>query len=245
MHLIHSAFSRFIRRTDILAFIACLLIFWFYPQIDLLTSALFYDPEEKFFMAGNSWVLLSYQLFARLQFLVLGALLLTIVAAQWSPAWRSRGQSRAAIYLLLLLLTGPGLLVNGALKENWGRARPREVMEFGGPQTFTPALIPAAQCNTNCSFVSGHAALGFYLIGMAWVKRRRRWLLAGIVLGALVGAGRIMQGGHFLGDIVFSFWVVYFTAELLAWLCRLPQKSPSLTASVTGLASQSPESLSK
>ena len=228
MHLIQSAFSRFVRRADILAFIACILIFWFYPQIDLLTSALFYAPEKGFFLAGNSLVLLSYQLFARLQFLVLGALLLAWITAQWIPAFRSRGQSRAAIYLFLLLLIGPGLLVNGALKENWGRARPREVTEFGGPQTFTPALIPAAQCDTNCSFVSGHAALGFYLIGVAWVTRQRRWLLAGIVLGALVGAGRIMQGGHFLGDIVFSFWTVYFTADLLAWLCRLPiQKNES------------------
>ncbi len=223
MHLIQSAFSRFIRRADILAFIACILIFWFYPQIDLLTSALFYEPEKGFFLAGNSLVLLSYQVFARLQFLVLGALLLAWIAAQWIPAFRSRGQSRAAIYLFLLLLIGPGLLVNGALKENWGRARPREVTEFGGQQTFTPALIPAAQCSTNCSFVSGHASLGFYLIGVAWVMRQRRWLLAGIVLGALVGAGRIMQGGHFFGDIVFSFWTVYFTADLLAWLCRLPK----------------------
>lgn len=241
MHLIHSAFSRFIRRAHILAFIACILIFWFYPQIDLLTSALFYDPEKGFFLGGNSLVLLSYQLFARLQFLVLGALLLAWIAAQWIPAFRLRSQSRAAIYLLLLLLTGPGLLVNGVLKENWGRARPREVVEFGGQQTFTPALIPAAQCNTNCSFVSGHSSLGFYLIGMAWVTRKRRWLVAGIVLGSLVGAGRIMQGGHFLGDIVFSFWAVYFTADLLAWLCRLPKNTSATTVAMTGLPSHSSE----
>lgn len=230
MHLIQSAFSRFIRRTDILVFIACVLIFWFYPQIDLLTSALFFDPEKGFFLGSHALVLFSYQLFARLQFLVLGLLLLALITAQWIPAWRLRGQRRAAIYLLLLLLTGPGLLVNAGVKENWGRARPREVTEFGGHQTFTPALIPAAQCEHNCSFVSGHAALGFYLIGMAWVTRQRRWLAAGIALGMLVGAGRILQGGHFLGDVIFSFWIVYFSADILAWLCRLPQNQSLLKA---------------
>jgi lipid A 4'-phosphatase len=116
--------------------------------------------------------------------------------------------------------------VNAGLKEHWGRARPREVMEFGGSQQFTPALLPTAQCETNCSFVSGHAALGFYLIGIAWVSRKRRWLVAGITLGGLVGAGRILQGGHFLGDVIFSFWVVYFSAVLLDRLCNLPQQAP-------------------
>ena len=226
MHSIYSTCSRLLRRVDILAFIACILIFWTYPQIDLMVSGLFYRPESGFFLGNNSLVLFSYRLFARLQFVVLGLLLLSWMVAKFYKRSQQQGQSRAAIFLFFLLLLGPGLIVNAGLKEHWGRARPREVMEFGGSQQFTPALLPTAQCETNCSFVSGHAALGFYLIGIAWVSRKRRWLVAGITLGGLVGAGRILQGGHFLGDVIFSFWVVYFSAVLLDRLCNLPQQAP-------------------
>ena len=224
MPLVHSPSSRVFWRVDILAFITCVLVFWSYPQIDLIVSGLFYSPENGFFLGNNPLVLLSYRLFARLQFVVLGLLLLSWIVARFYKRAKHR-YTRAVVFLFLLLLMGPGLIVNMGLKENWGRARPREVTEFGGQQQFTPALIPASQCDRNCSFVSGHAALGFYLIGVAWVIRKRRWLVAGIILGSLVGAGRILQGGHFLGDVIFSFWAVYFSAVLLDWLSRLLQQA--------------------
>ena len=54
---------------------------------------------------------------------------------------------------LAALLLGPGWVVNEALKNHWGRARPEQVSDFGGAQRFTPALQPADQCVKNCSFV--------------------------------------------------------------------------------------------
>ena len=40
-----------------------------------------------------------------------------------------------------------------------------------------------------------------------------------IALGLLVGTGRIIQGSHFLSDVVFSFWVVYGVSAVCArWL---------------------------
>lgn len=82
----------------------------------------------------------------------------------------------------------------------------------------------------NCSFVSGHAALGFYTIALAWVVRRRRrlWLAVGIGVGALVGLGRLLQGGHFLGDVVFAFWATYFSCVLVAWWLNLPPREASV-----------------
>ena len=50
--------------------------------------------------------------------------------------WRSPGvPGRAAVFLVLSLLLGPGLLVNVILKDNWGRPRPGSVVEFGGTQS--------------------------------------------------------------------------------------------------------------
>jgi hypothetical protein len=56
----------------------------------------------------------------------------------------------------------------------------------------------------------GHA------VDLAWVLRDRRWLYRGAAIGLLVGLGRIMQGAHFLSDVVFGYPVVYLSALLLA-----------------------------
>ena len=79
--------------------------------------------------------------------------------------------------------------------------------------------------------------MGFFLIALAWVFRDRRWLWAGITLGALVGLGRVVQGAHFLSDIVFAFWTVSGTCLLLAhWIlgsARIEPADDSLNGSGT------------
>jgi len=47
---------------------------------------------------------------------------------------------------------------------------------------------------------------------------RRRWLLIGIVAGGVVGLGRMLQGGHFFSDILFAFFTVWLSCEIVAWL---------------------------
>jgi len=81
--------------------------------------------------------------------------------------------NRRVIFSLLTLALGPGLLVNSLLKSHWGRARPIEVSAFGGARSFSPAYIIAQQCSRNCSFVSGDAAMGYYLIAFLFIARKR------------------------------------------------------------------------
>jgi len=133
---------------------------------------------------------------------------------------------RIAVYLLLVMLVGPGLLVNTVFKDHWGRARPSQVTEFGGGKQFTRAAIPADQCPKNCSFPSGHASVGFYFLALAFVLPRRRalWLTIGTGLGLGIGLVRIIQGGHFLSDVLFAGIVVYLTAR---WLHALMFRAPA------------------
>ena len=114
------------------------------------------------------------------------------------------------------LILGPGVLVNSVFKEHWDRARPRQIQEFGGDKQFTPAWVVSNQCDRNCSFTSGHAAAGFAFVVMHFVARSRTWLWLGLASGALIGAARIAVGAHFLSDIVFSFFLVYLVAALVA-----------------------------
>jgi lipid A 4'-phosphatase len=99
-------------------------------------------------------------------------------------------------------------VANVGFKDHWGRARPREVVEFGGVGSFSPALVPQFQkARPNGSFVSGDAAFGFFLPAFAYVAPRRlmrRVFWGGMAAGAVFGFIRLAMGAHFLSDIVYA-----------------------------------------
>lgn len=207
-----------LRRWDVWLLLVSVVIFVGWPELDLTAAAAWYQPDAGFASRNDGWVQLSYQTFKSIHLVVILGLAWLWLA---SRIWAGKGEMalrRRLAYLLLVLALGPGLLVNTVLKGEWGRARPSQVVEFGGDKIFSPAVLPADQCAKNCSFVSGHASMGFFFIAFAWVFRDRRWLWAGIVIGAVVGLGRMAQGGHFLSDVVFAFWAVYLTATLCSRL---------------------------
>lgn len=202
------------------------------PQIDLAVAGAFYDPAAGFYLKNQPLVRFVYDIVPWISRAVLAALLLFLVLA-WSacrthPFFRT--QRKAAAYLLLVALLGPLLLVNGVFKEHWGRARPAQIEQFGGNRQFTRAAVPTDQCERNCSFVSGHASTGFFFLAPAFVyiRRRRLWLATGTLAGLGVGAVRILQGGHFLSDVVFSGIVVYLSAVTLhALMYRQRREAPA------------------
>ena len=189
------------------------------PQIDLAIAGLFHDPIDGFYLRDNPLVRLVFHGVPWITRTVVVGLMLFLLAA-WT-IWRRRAffsrQRRAALYLLLVMIIGPGLLVNTLFKDQWGRARPSQVEQFGGTKQFTRAAIPADQCAKNCSFVSGHASVGFFFLAFAYVWPRRRvlWLVTGTALGLGIGLVRIMQGGHFFSDVIFCGIVVYLSARVL------------------------------
>lgn len=223
-------------RADLLALAACIAPFQAFPQLDLTVSALLHDPAEGFRWAHAPLVSLSYAAFkARHIGYVAIALALYLAATQFTRA--PAGRRRGAAFMLALAIVGPVLVVNVGLKDQWGRARPASVEQFGGDRLYTPPLQPARQCNVNCSFVSGHASAAFaLLLGPYWLTRRRRWLVAGILAGAAVGLGRMLQGAHFLSDVVFAFWAIYLSGEALAWLMLDRRDVVSLVGATGGEA---------
>jgi lipid A 4'-phosphatase len=117
--------------------------------------------------------------------------------------------------MAICLITGPLVVANIGLKDHWGRARPRDVIEFSGTKAFTPPFPPANQCESNCSFVSGEASSTFIVLFAAaflFAPYSRRFVAAGIILGALTGLIRMAQGGHFLSDVIFAGVMMAITA---------------------------------
>jgi lipid A 4'-phosphatase len=190
-----------------------------FPALDLWVSGLFYEPGRGFPLGDSAAVQLVYRGVPYLATFLVLALLVCLAAALRRRRPVLGISARAAAFLLLALAIGPGILTNVVLKDHWGRARPAQIVQFGGTRDFTPAAIPANQCERNCSFTSGHAALGFYFVSFAFLARTRRGRWAGqaaaIVLGAIFGLARIAQGGHFLSDVVVSGLVVYATSWAL------------------------------
>jgi lipid A 4'-phosphatase len=196
-------------------------LFLLLPQIDPLTSRLFYSAGRGFFLKHWPPVTLIYRSVPWLA----AAMIATIaVAGAWlylaeRPLWRF--DRKALFFVALSLALGPGLIVNTVLKDHWGRARPLQIEAFGGNLTFTPAPLPTTECPRNCSFPSGHAALGFSLLAFAYLlpegATRRRGVAATLSLGALIGIVRIAQGAHFLSDVVFAGLIVYGTTAALFW----------------------------
>lgn len=195
-------------------------VFLLFPAIDLTVSGWFYEPQQGFFLKGNIFVLFFYNI-VPIMVDVFEIAFPLILLLSFSPLKRYFITYRKpVVYLSLVLLLGPGLLVNGVFKNQWGRARPGKITTFGGSKTFTAAWIPTDQCQRNCSFTSGHASMGFYFLSFGYLfpRRRRRWLGIGLGLGGLIGLARIAQGGHFISDVIFSFFAIYFTAKLVYYL---------------------------
>jgi lipid A 4'-phosphatase len=198
------------------------VLFAGFPQIDIAFSRLFYGSDGRFLLArpGASFVreLFSWLFLLACAVASIGFLMIAFTSRR--PPLQTG--FAAWLYLVLCLGIGPGLVANLLFKDQWGRPRPIQVVEFGGPKPFTPALTRSDRCGHNCSFVSGEAssyfAIGFAIALLADVARRRRIFLATLALGSLVGLIRIGAGGHFLSDVFFAAIFMAFVARALYWL---------------------------
>ncbi|HJU18657.1 MAG TPA: phosphatase PAP2 family protein [Stellaceae bacterium] len=201
--------------------VAATALFLFAPGLDLAASWLFYEPGRGFVLAHWAPALFVSDL---VPWIAWGVAALVAAASLWlvlvrRPLWRF--DRKALLFIAAAVALGPGLLVNTVLKDHWGRARPVQIARFGGLHHFTPAPLPAAECASNCSFVCGHAALGFALVAFAFLlppgPPRRRAAVAALAFGAFIGLDRIALGRHFLSDVVFAGLLVYGTTAALYW----------------------------
>lgn len=205
-----------------------LLIFGIWPGIDLAVTGYFHDASlpggSGFAIRQNVWIEGARNLIwdATLLMPVLALILLALALWRKTSGWFWG-------YILALFLIGPGLVVNAGFKAYWGRARPSNVIDFGGTAHFTPAWEISDQCAKNCSFVSGEGAgvtaltiavlliLYRYRARLSHPLYRLGQSLAVLSLG-FVGWQRVASGGHFLSDVLLSILLISLIAAVLARL---------------------------
>ncbi len=208
-------------RWSLLLMVAVSFLFVLWPELDLLASHLFYDPVQGGFIPKEappgSWLYRVIPWFTKAVICFALGCWLVIALKKRPIAGLTR---RKAAFLLLALVLGPGSVVNVVFKDHWGRARPHQIEQFGGEADFTPAWVISDACERNCSFMSGHAATAFFimLLGFVWPKHRMFWLASGVAFGLLIGLTRMVQGGHFLSDVLLAGLTVYLIGSVLASL---------------------------
>jgi len=186
------------------------------PGIDIAISRLFFDGTFR--LREHWWPQLLHD--GMVYFLTL-IMTTAIVIYVFNRAFKRNLwgiDGRKVAYLVLVLTIGAGLIVNLGFKDHFGRARPREIAEFGGTRQFTAAFVVSNQCDKNCSFSSGEGAAGFFCVAVAMALTRRRvFHAAAIAAGLTVSFARVAAGAHFFSDIVVSFFVMLIVADALCF----------------------------
>jgi lipid A 4'-phosphatase len=179
-------------------------LFALWPQLDLDVAALFYRSGH---FVGRTPAGVDFRRFFYDAPFALLAALLAAALAKWR-GWIARGPSgRAVVFLVATLALGPGLLVNGVLKEISHRPRPEQTLAFGGPWAFQPYDSFRGQCRNNCSFVSGEAATAAWTLAPALLApppARAAAVAAAVLFTVGTALLRMAFGGHYLSDVLFG-----------------------------------------
>jgi lipid A 4'-phosphatase len=194
--------------------LAAVAVFAIFPQLDLQTSIYFGDHIKGFSLRPSpAWEAVR-QVFI---YVTNGAILILLacwIALRLRPSWKAMRAELCSIagFSALSYALIPGVVVNGLIKPFWGRARPYNIVDFGGALHFTSPFEIGGQCTKACSFVSGETSALFTCATLALLflvpKLAKKlqgpavWVIFG--LATFGSALRIAVGAHFLSDVVFS-----------------------------------------
>lgn len=209
-----------------------LLVFYRFPGIDLAVAQSVFTAAPcapsaplkeicgTFALARNPLLEIVRGITLALPYIAIAALLATLIAS-----WRRHGirhrtlETDRSIAALLSLAVGCGLIVNTLLKAYAGRPRPRSTDLFGGSLDFVQAGSFAGRCLGNCSFVSGEASSGGWLLCLVLLLPPRLRLPLGVPLAVaaiIMPFMRVLTGAHYLSDAVLGWLLslVVFAAAM-------------------------------
>src|SRR5271165_6254318 len=192
-----------------------LAVFAVWPGLDLAVAHLFYDGGG--FIGHESLDRFGRDFFRVTPFVVLALYAGLWLAKRYGAALRWAPSGRAVIFLIATISIGPGLIVNLGLKDHWHRPRPNQTQDFSGPNPFRPWWDDSGACRKNCSFVSGEAATGFWMVAPASVLPEP-WQAPAIIAAFAFGVGasllRMAFGGHYLSDVLLGGLITLIVIEI-------------------------------
>ena len=197
--------------------------------LDLAAAGEWYVPngphEGWVFGRNQPWAWLYDYGEAPAWILAVGALIL--YAASKAGKVRQEYQ-RSCLVVVLTIALGPGVIVNGILKEYWGRPRPAQISLFGGQSDYRPVWQPGGP-GQGRSFTCGHCSMAFAVSSAAAFYPLHPILsvgafVAGTAYGIVMSVARMAQGGHFATDCLWSgIIVIALLAVLYDCVFRVPE----------------------
>ncbi len=181
------------------------------PSLDLFISGLFYYGASQFALQSFDLASILFRDIL-LPLILIYILILPIIGRLFKIDkifFNYKFSIKEIVLLWISQIISVLIFVNLILKNFWARARPNDVVEFGGKESFSPWFEISNACETNCSFVSGDASVGFSFIILYLITKKIIFLYTSFIIGFVFGLIRIMAGGHFLSDIFFAgFFIV-------------------------------------
>ncbi len=200
---------------------AVLLATALFPALDIELARVFdAGAGQGFALRSQTAFIVLRELGYYLPLVVLALTGVAFLAARQKPRPGAILTGRRFIFLVLSFALGPGLLVNGVLKEISHRPRPSQVVEFGGTSAFRPWYAVDGVCEHNCSFASGEVAGAAWLFAPASLLpppwRALALSLASVVTVA-VAVLRMAFGGHFASDAAAAVLVTLVSIFAVGW----------------------------
>ncbi len=186
-----------------------LIVFAVWPGLDLAVSHFFYDGG---FIGRDALARLGRDVFRVTPFVVLALYAALWLAKRKGARLRWAPSGNAVIFLIATIAIGPGLIVNLGLKDHWHRPRPIQTQEFKGPNPFRPWYEDDGACKKNCSFVSGEAATGLWMVAPASVLPAP-WRGLAVVAAFAFGVGASLLRMAF-GDVLLGGLVTLIVVEI-------------------------------
>lgn len=208
------------------------VVAWDLSGLDLTVTRLFGDAggfalrhawwTERVLHDGARWV----------SWAVLGVLLVNIAR----PWFEGPDQHERIAWVLVTLAC---VIAVPALKRVSATSCPWDLQLFGGTAVYVPHwLWGLTDGGPGHCFPSGHAASAFGFLSGYFVLRRhapgtaRRWLLAVLVSGAVLGGTQTVRGAHHLSHTLWTAWVCWTLSWVLIATLSV-RRRPAVAAAST------------
>lgn len=183
-------------------------LFFYMPNLDIHVAHHFF---LKGYFSKRFIVSFSTHLIA---LLVIMTCVISCIIFIVSLIKRQKNTMMAALFILLCFSLGPGLLVNGILKADWGRPRPHQTEYVSaGTLPYVRVWEMSDECQSNCSFVAGDSSAALTFIALAFLPWAPYWKRGIAVLSLFYffynGMLRIISGSHYLSDVLIGGLLIY------------------------------------
>ena len=202
-------------------FIFFFIFFLVFPESDIYFSSLFYENNK--FISEKIIFIKSLRTFLKDLMVLIPIVALIILLVNFLKKKKSKTFLNLRVKLSLIgLIIGPiigsGIIANWYFKDQWGRARPVHITEFGGDKYFTQAFVKSNQCEKNCSWISGESSAAFSFFVGTLILKNPLFFFLNLVFGIIVSFCRISMGGHFLSDNLFALFFMVYLAIAFKYL---------------------------